>query len=91
MLTVALIMPNAMVLALDPMPKIAGVASSIIGTLQSVFGATGALLGAMIYDGSIRNAIIIIGSVGVLVAIIFLAKPLIAPIIVHHPDELARD
>jgi DHA1 family bicyclomycin/chloramphenicol resistance-like MFS transporter len=91
MLTVALIMPNATVLALDPMPKIAGVASSIIGTLQSVVGATGALLGAAIYDGSIRNAVIIIGIVGVLVAAVFLARPLIAPNIVHHPDELARD
>lgn len=90
MLTVALIMPNATVLALDPMPKIAGVASSIIGTLQSVVGATGALLGAAIYDGSIRNAVIIIGLVGVLVAAVFLARPLIAPNIVHHPDELAR-
>jgi DHA1 family bicyclomycin/chloramphenicol resistance-like MFS transporter len=91
MLTVALVLPNAMVIALDPLPRIAGVASSIIGTLQSVVGATGALFGAVIYDGSIRNAVIIIGTVGVLVAAIFLAKPLIAPVIVHHPDELARD
>jgi len=91
MLTVAIVMPNAMVLALDPMPKIAGVASSIIGTLQNISGATGALLGAVIYDGSIRNAVIIMGAVGALIVFVFLLKPLICPTIIHHPDELARD
>ena len=41
-------------LALDPLPRIAGVASSIIGTLQNVVGAAGALVGAVIYDGTVR-------------------------------------
>ena len=91
MFTVAIVMPNATVIALDPLPRIAGVASSIIGTLQNVAGASGALLGAAIYDGSLRNSIIIIGCIGVLMALIFLAKPIICPRIVHHPDELARD
>jgi DHA1 family bicyclomycin/chloramphenicol resistance-like MFS transporter len=91
MLTVAIVMPNAMVLALDPMPRIAGVASSIIGTLQNILGASGALVGAMIYDGSIRNTVAIMGAVGTLVVCVFLLRPLIAPHIVHHPDELARD
>ncbi len=91
MFTVAIVMPNATVLALDPLPKIAGVASSIIGTLQNITGATGALVAATIYDGSVRNSIIIIGAVGVTSVLIFLARPLICPTIVHHPDELARD
>jgi len=91
MFTVAIVMPNATVIALDPLPKIAGVASSIIGTLQNVIGATGALVGAAIYDGSLRNSVIIMGCVGTLVVLIYLAKPLICPKIVHHPDELARD
>jgi DHA1 family bicyclomycin/chloramphenicol resistance-like MFS transporter len=92
MFTIALTMPNATVIALDPLPKIAGVASSIIGTLQNVFGASGALIGAAIYDGSVRNAVIILGSAGTLTAIVFLLRPLIMRGgIVHHPDELARD
>ena len=91
MLTVAIVMPNATVIALDPMPKIAGVASSIIGTLQNILGATGALLGAAIYNGTVRNAVIIMAVVGLLVVLVFLARPLICPTIVHHPDELARD
>ena len=36
---VPITMSNAMVLALDPLPRIAGVASSIIGTIQSLAGA----------------------------------------------------
>jgi DHA1 family bicyclomycin/chloramphenicol resistance-like MFS transporter len=92
MVTVAILMPNATVMALDPLPKIAGVASSITGTMQNIFGATGALLGAAIYDGSVRNVVIIMGIACALVTIIFLLKPLIAPgPLVHHPDELARD
>ena len=81
----------ATVVALDPLPKIAGVASSIIGTLQNIMGATGALVGAYIYDGSVRNAVIIMAGVGLLVVAVFLLKPFICPRIVHHPDELARD
>lgn len=91
MFTVAIVMPNATVFALDPLPKIAGVASSIIGTLQNVCGATGALIGAAIYDGSLRNSVIIIAVSGLLVALVFLARPLICPSVVHHPQELARD
>jgi len=68
------------------------VASSIIGTLQNIMGASGALLGAWIYDGSVRHSIIIMGSIGMLTVCVFLLRPLIIPgPIVHHPDELARD
>ena len=92
MFTIAIIAPNAIVMALDPLPKIAGVASSIIGTLQNVVGASGALVGAIIYNGTVRNTIIIMGVAGVLTAGVFLLRPLIVggPL-VHHPDELARD
>ena len=85
-------MSNAMVLALDPLPRIAGVASSIIGTIQNVVGATGAMLGATIYDGTVRNAVLIIGCAGIVMLSVFVLRPLICggPI-VHHPDELARD
>lgn len=92
MFTIAILMSNTMVVALDPLPRIAGVASSIVGTLQNLAGAFGALLGALIYDGSVRNAIVIIAAVGLLTTGVFLLRPLIAPgPFVHHPDELARD
>jgi len=92
MFTIAILMPNATVLALDPLPKIAGVASSIIGTTQNVVGASGAILGALIYDGTVKNAVIIMGVTGTLTAAIFLLRPLIVPEpLVHNRDELARD
>ena len=92
MFTIAILMSNTMVIALDPLPKIAGVASSIIGTLQNLAGAGGALLGAVLYDGSVRNSVVIIAAVGLVATLVFLARPLIAPgDLVHHPDELARD
>jgi DHA1 family bicyclomycin/chloramphenicol resistance-like MFS transporter len=79
MLTVAILLPNATVLALDPLPSVAGVASSIIGTLQNVVGASSALLGAIIYNGSIRNSIVIMGVAGTATLVVFLLKPLFAP------------
>jgi len=92
MFTIAILIPNATVLALDPLPKIAGVASSILGTSQNVLGASGAILGALIYDGCVRNAVIIMAATGALTAIIFLLRPLIVPTpLVHHRNELARD
>ena len=92
MFTIAILAANATVLALDPLPRIAGVASSIIGTLQNLIGAAGALLAAVIYDGSVRQTVIIMAVVGLVVMVVFLLRPLIAPgDLVHHPDELARD
>jgi DHA1 family bicyclomycin/chloramphenicol resistance-like MFS transporter len=92
MFTIAILMSNSMVVALDPLPKIAGVASSIIGTLQNSVGAAGALIAAVIYDGSVKNSVIIMATVGMVVTAVFLFRPLIAPgDLVHHPDELARD
>lgn len=92
MFTVAILMPNSMVVALDPLPRIAGVASSIIGTLQNLVGATSALAGALIYNGTVRNSVVIIGLSGAAIVVVFLLKPLIAPgPFLHHPDELARD
>jgi len=92
MFTVAIVMPNSMIIALDPLPRIAGVASSIIGTLQNIVGASGAIAAALIYDGSVRNSVIIIAAVSVIVITVFFLKPLIAPgSFMHHPDELARD
>jgi DHA1 family bicyclomycin/chloramphenicol resistance-like MFS transporter len=91
-LSIPIVFANATVLALDPLPRIAGVASSIMGTLQNVIGALGALVGAAIYDGSVRNSVLIIACTGIATTGVLLMRPLICggPI-VRHPDELARD
>lgn len=91
MFTVAILVSNATVVALDPLPTIAGVASSIIGTLQNIIGACGAIFAAMIYDGSVRNTVLFMAGAGLSVLLVFLLRPLIsAGEFVHHPDELAR-
>lgn len=92
MFTIAILVSNTTVLALDPLPKIAGVASSIIGTSQNLVGAGGAILGALIYNGTVRNAVIIMAVAGIVTAGIFLLRPFIVPQpFVHHPNELDRD
>lgn len=92
MFTIAVIVPNATVLALDPLPRIAGVASSIIGTLQNVLGAGGALLGAMLYDGSIRRSVIILGTAGVVTSLVFLLRRLVVPKLgTRRGPDAARD
>jgi DHA1 family bicyclomycin/chloramphenicol resistance-like MFS transporter len=90
--TIPILLSNTLVVALDPLPTIAGVASSIIGTLQNLAGASGALFGAALYDGTVRHSVIIIAAAGLAVAAVFLLRPLIAPEgFIHHPDELAHD
>jgi len=92
MISTAILMPNALVVALDPLPKIAGVASSIVGTLQGIAGAASAIGGAIIYNGSVRNSVMIVALVSVVTVTTFLLRPLIAPgPFAHHEDDLARD
>ena len=92
MFTVPMVMSNAMVIALDPLPRIAGVATSIIGTIQNIIAATAALTAAAIYNDSVRNSVLLMACAALAVTCIFLLRPLIAPgDLVHHPDELARN
>ena len=91
MFTVAILMANATVVALDPLPRIAGVASSIIGTSQNAVGAGAAVSAAMIYDGSVRNTVILMGLSGAAVTLVYMLRPLLAPgNLVHHGEEVTR-
>lgn len=72
MFGVGFLMPNATALALDPVPKIAGVASSLIGTIQTIAAACGSLVSSAIYDGTIRNVVVIMGVFGVATIATFL-------------------
>lgn len=92
MFSVPFLFANATVIALDPLARVAGVASSIIGTLQNLVGGAGAMLGASLYDGSVRNAVLLMAVVGLATTTVFLLRPLIAPgDLVHRADEPARD
>ncbi|MEL7451041.1 MAG: multidrug effflux MFS transporter [Pseudomonadota bacterium] len=60
----AFFMPNATALALERLPHMAGAGASILGTLQGVTGWAGALLGAMLYNGTISSISIMLGVAG---------------------------
>ncbi|MDA0681031.1 MAG: multidrug effflux MFS transporter [Proteobacteria bacterium] len=68
------LIPNATVLALDPVPEIAGVAASVIGTLQSLAGATSAIVSSALYTGTILNLTLVVGVSGIASAVVFLLR-----------------
>lgn len=71
MVGVGFLLPNATALALDPLPKIAGTASSIVTALQNLGGSLGSFAAALIYDGSITRIVIILGISGAGTAVVF--------------------
>jgi len=77
MFSTGFLMPNATALALDPVPRIAGVAASIIGTVQNVAGAASALVSGLLYNGSIRNVTFVMGFFGFATGIVFVLRHLI--------------
>ncbi|MEQ9562757.1 MAG: hypothetical protein RLN69_09570, partial [Woeseiaceae bacterium] len=74
MFSTGMILPNATALALDPVPKIAGVAASIIGTVQNLAGTISAVTSGLLYDGSIRNVTFIMGTFGVATGVVYLLR-----------------
>ena len=68
------LMPNATALALDPVPKVAGVAASILGTIQNTAGATSAIVSSALYDGTILNMVLFMGFFGVATCVTFLLR-----------------
>jgi len=71
------LLPNATALALDPVPEIAGVASSVMGTIQSLAGASSAIVSSALYAGTIVNLTIVVGISGIAAPILYLARRLI--------------
>ena len=63
---------NATAMALDPAPKIAGIAASTIGTIQNLCSSLGAIITGIIYNNSIRNTILVMAIFGFVTLIIYL-------------------
>jgi DHA1 family bicyclomycin/chloramphenicol resistance-like MFS transporter len=87
MLGTGFLLPNGTALALDPVPQIAGVAASIVGSMQTLSMATGSLAGSAMYDGTIRNVAIFMGISGVATAITFLLRRLV----LGHATETSQE
>jgi len=77
MFGVAFVLANATGLALDPVPKIAGVAASIIGTIQNLAASGGSIASSLLYDGTVGNVVILMGVFGMATAATVLARNLI--------------
>ena len=73
----ALVMPTTMVMALDPHPEIAGLASSLGGTLQMLTGAVMIALAGPFFDGTATPMIVAIALAGLLA--LLAAAPTLAP------------
>lgn len=74
MFSTGMVLPNATALALDPVPRIAGVAASIIGTVQNAAGTASAVMSGLLYDGSIRSMAFIMGFFGVATGVVFVLR-----------------
>lgn len=68
-----LIFSNATAIALEPLPKVAGFAASILGTLQIAFATIGAGLTGMFYDRSTDSLLVVLLTGSVTAILVFLA------------------
>ena len=65
---------NATAMALDPVPNIAGAASSIIGTVQNLFASFSAILAGLIYDGTVGTSVVLMGFFGTVTLVAYLLR-----------------
>ena len=68
------VVANATAVALDPVPKISGVAASIIGTCQNLSTAIGSIFASMIYNGTVLNSIILMCIFGIITCVAYLLR-----------------
>lgn len=71
------LMANATAITLDPVPKIAGAAASIVGTAQNLCASAGAIATGIIYDGTMSTAVFLMGFFGVVTLIAFLLRDVV--------------
>ena len=70
----AFLLPNATAIALDPVPEIAGTASSLMGTIQSMAGAASAIVNSAFYTGTIVNVALVLGAAGIASPLLYLGR-----------------
>lgn len=88
MFATAFLLPNATALALDPVPRIAGVAASLMGTVQSLAAAASAITSSALYAGTIVNLAAVVGSSGLAVLVLFLLRK---PLLGREPSHPQAD
>lgn len=74
---VGFLTPSATAIVLEPLPETAGVASSIVGTLQGLAASAGAIVSGLLYDDSSRNVALLMGTFGLAAACVYLFRGLV--------------
>ena len=77
MCATAFLLPNATAIALDPVPGIAGTASSLMGTIQSMAGAASAIINSALYTGTIANVALVLGVAGIALPLLYSGRRLV--------------
>ncbi len=75
---VGLLFPNISSIALNPLPGVAGFASSILGTIQTFFAFIAALLGGILYSGDFSNVTFGVLATAVASLLLYQIRPSIA-------------
>ena len=90
------LLPNATSLALDPVPGIAGTASSLVTALQNLSGSLGSFVAAIIYDGTVARVVVILGLAGIACGLLDTPTALLAGLAsiglfasIYHPVGIA--
>ena len=70
------ILPNATAMALEPVPEIAGVASSLMGAAQNAASATTAIIASILFANDVRSSVSLMAILGLAAVALFLARNL---------------
>lgn len=68
------VLSNATAMALDPVPEVAGVASSLIGATQNAASAISAVVTSMLFANDARSAVTIMGVLGLATVLLFVTR-----------------
>lgn len=75
---IGLLFPNISSIALNPLPGVAGFASSILGTIQTFFAFLAALIGGMLYSGDFSNVTFGVLATAITSVLLYQRRPTIA-------------
>lgn len=70
-----LLFPVISSIALSPLPSVAGLASSILGTMQTFFAFMASLLTALTYNGEIETSVLPLLAAVAVILVLFLRRP----------------
>lgn len=68
------ILSNSTAMALEPVPEVAGVASSLIGATQNTASAITAIAASLMFSGDVRSSVTLMGVLGAATVLLFVGR-----------------